>query len=285
VTFQERFDFDFVKFTPCATDVVADWGVETTFGGDPHGTRDVVKRAIVDARGWASLRPRDATGSRQDAQLEAIRAIREALGPTVPIMQTVSSPMTIARKLAGDDVADHLRDNRAAVESALELIAEDQRRFVERSLNAGADGLFFVTQVATHDLLTDAEHATVGAPYDKRVIEVARSRTPFVILHAHGSNLMLDQLTAYQVPALNWHDRAVGPSIAEMARRFQGLLVGGIDEWGAMVEGPPKRIRAEVEDAIRHAGDHAICLAAGCVIGYRTPERYIRAAREAVSTD
>jgi uroporphyrinogen decarboxylase len=285
VHFQRRYDFDFVKFTPSATDVVEDWGVETAFSGDPHGTRDVVGRHLTDAEQWAELRPRDERSSRLYAQLDALRLARAELGPAVPILQTVFSPLTIARKLAGDAVVEHLRRHPESLRAGLETIVADLRRFVERSFDAGADGLFFVTQAATHDLLTDDEHRQFGVPYDLRLLEVARTRTPFLILHAHGSSLMFDQLLGYDLPALNWHDRSVGPSIAQMRARFPGLLLGGIDEWGTLVEGPPRRVRAEVEDALAQAGGRPICLSAGCVIGYRTPDRYIRAARAAVSTD
>jgi uroporphyrinogen decarboxylase len=284
VHFQRQHDFDFVKFTPSSTDVIEDWGVETTFSGDPHGTRDVVGGRLTRPEEWARLQPRGA-GSRLYRQLRALEHTRAELGPNVPILQTIFSPLTIARKLAGDAVAEHARSHLQAVTAALDTIAEDTRRFVAASLDAGADGVFFATQAATHDLLTEDEHRQLGVPYDLRVLETVRDRTPFVVLHAHGSSLMFDQLLTYPVPALNWHDRAVGPSIAEMRRRFQGLLMGGLDEWGTMIDGPPKRIRTEAEDAIRQAGDRPLCVAAGCVIGYRTSDRYIRAAREAVPTE
>src|SRR5205814_7027754 len=144
-------------------------------------------------------------------------------------------------------------------EAGLDAIAEDSVRFVRAAVEAGADGVFFATQAATHDLLTEDEHRQLGVRYDLRVLEATRERTPLVVLHAHGSSLIYDQLLAYPVPALNWHDRAVGPSIAEMRHRFNGLLMGGLDEWGALADGPPRSIRAQAEDAIRQAGDQPLC--------------------------
>jgi uroporphyrinogen decarboxylase len=282
VDFQRRYDFDFAKFTPSGTDCVEDWGVETRFSGDPHGTRDVLRRGVSQPADWERLPPLDFTRTKLGRHLGAIAALRRELGPDVPILQTAFSPLTAARKLAGDRVVDDLRTHPESVRRGLERIAADTLRYVDLSLDAGADGLFFATQVATRDLLTDEEHRRWGVEYDRRLLEAARRRTGMTVLHAHGSNLIWEQLLDYPVPALNWHDRAVGPSLAEMKTRFSGLLVGGLDEWGCLLEGPPTAVRAQVEDAVAQAGDRNLCLAAGCVIGYRTPDRHIRAVRAAV---
>lgn len=282
--FQRRYDFDFVKFTPSGTDCVEDWGVETRFSGDPHGTRDVLRRGIAQPSDWERLAPLDFTRAKLGRHFGAIAALRRELGPDVPILQTVFSSLTVARKLAGDRVADDLRDHPDAVRRGLDRIADDSLRYLDMSLDAGADGLFFATQAATRDLLSDDEHRRWGVDHDRRLLEAARGRTDLIILHAHGSNLIWEQLLDYPVPALNWHDRAVGPSLSEMKSRFPGLLVGGVDEWGCLLEGPPSAVRAQVEDAIGQAGQRGLCLAAGCVIGYRTADRQIRAVRGAVKT-
>jgi uroporphyrinogen decarboxylase len=280
--FQQRYDFDFAKFTPSGTDCVEDWGVETRFSGDPHGTRDVVRRGIAEPGDWERLAPLDFTRARLGRHLGALAALRRGLGALVPILLTAFSPLTVARKLAGDRIADDLRRHPEAFRRGLDRIADDTLRYVDLSLEAGADGLFFATQAATRDLLTDDEHRRWGVEYDRRLLEAAAKRTGLIVLHAHGSNLIWEQLLEYPVPALNWHDRAVGPSLRELKARFGGLLVGGVDEWGCLLEGPAASVRAQVDDAVAQAGDRNLCLAAGCVIGYRTPDRHIRAVRAAV---
>jgi uroporphyrinogen decarboxylase len=278
--FQARYDFDLVKFTPSGTDCVEDWGVQSRFSGDPHGTRDTVGRPNA----WLELHPLDFTTARLGRHFGALAALRGELGPTVPLFATAFTPLTVARKLVGDRAVHDLRRDAAAYRRSLDRIADDTVRYVDQCFDAGADGLFLATQVATRDLLTDDEHRAWAGEHDRRVIETARQRSALLILHAHGSNLLWEQLLDYPTPALNWHDRAVGPSIAEMRARFGGLLVGGIDEWGCLAEGPVASIRAQVDDAVRQAGDRNLCVAAGCVIGYRTPDRNIRAVRAGVKT-
>jgi uroporphyrinogen decarboxylase len=280
VGFQQKYDFDLVKFTPSGTDCVEDWGVQSRFAGDPHGTRDTVGRPAT----WRELRPLDLTTARLGRHFGALARVRRELGPSVPVLATVFTPLSVARKLVGDRAFADLRREEAAFRRSLERIADDTLRYVDLCLDAGADGVFLATQVATRDLLTADEHRAWAAEHDRRLIEAARQRGALLVLHAHGSNLLWEELLDYPVPALNWHDRAVGPSIGEVRARFDGLLVGGIDEWGCLVDGPVASIKEQVEDAIRQAGDRNICLAAGCVIGYRTPDRHIRAVRSGVKT-
>ncbi len=279
--FQALHQFDFVKFTPSSTDLLEDWGATTTFAGDPHGTRAVVRRAIRAPDDWSELHPLDFTRARTGRQFDALKRLRVAVGPHTPILQTVFTPLSVARRLGGDLLRLHIRTHPTLVQLGLRRIAEDLSRFVDLSLDAGADGLFVVTQAATADLVSADEHRVWASPGDRQIIETARSRTPLIVVHAHGSRIHWDELFDYRAPALNWHDRAVGPSIAEMAARFDGLLIGGIDEWGALMSGPRTLIRDEIADARNQAGQRALCLAAGCVIGYRTPERNIRAAHAA----
>ncbi|MBM4417384.1 MAG: uroporphyrinogen decarboxylase [Chloroflexi bacterium] len=281
--FQAQHQFDFVKFMPSSTDCLEDWGATTTFAGDPHGTRAVVSRAIRAPQDWSELHPLDFTRARTGCQFDALKRLRLAIGPHTPILQTVFTPLSIARRLGGDLLRLHMRTHPSAVQAGLRRIAEDMCRFVDLTFDAGADGLFVVTQAATADLVSADEHRAWTAPGDRQVIETARSRTPLIVVHAHGSRIHWEDLFGYRAPALNWHDRAVGPSIAEVATRFGGLLIGGIDEWGALMSGPTAVIRDEIADARTQAGHRALCVAAGCVIGYRTPERNIRAARTAVS--
>jgi uroporphyrinogen decarboxylase len=278
--FQARYDFDLVKFTPSGTDCVEDWGVVSRFSDDPHGTRDTVGRPTS----WQELRRLDFTTGKLGRHFGALATLRGELGPTVPLLATAFTPLTVARKLVGDRAVTDLRRDAAAFGRSLERIADDTVRYVDQCFDAGADGLFLATQVATRDLLTDAEHRAWAVEGDRRLIEAARQRSKLLILHAHGSNLLWEHLLEYPAPALSWHDRAVGPSIAEMKARFGGLLVGGIDEWGCLAEGPAASIRAQVDDAIQQAGDRNLCVAAGCVIGYRTPDRNIRAVRAGVKT-
>ena len=79
------------------------------------------------------------------------------------MVPTVYSPLTVARKLAGDRVARDLREYPRLVHQALEAITETTLAFVKETLRAGAAGIFFATACATHDFLSQAEYEAFGA--------------------------------------------------------------------------------------------------------------------------
>jgi len=60
------------------------------------------------------------------------------------------------------------------VRAGLEAIAETTRRFVTECLAAGADGIFFATQMARPGLTTPEEYEEFGRPYDLEVLSAAR---------------------------------------------------------------------------------------------------------------
>ena len=103
----------------------------------------------------------------------------------------------------------------------------------------------------------------------------------FNLLHLHGLNTYFDLVADYPVHALNWHDRDTGPSLAEGARRFPGLVVGGLSQRD-MVEGRPQSVRSIAREAIEQMGGKPLCLSTGCVLPTVAPWGNIRALRAAV---
>jgi len=78
---------------------------------------------------------------------------------------------------------------------------------------------------------------------------------------------------------VNWHDRRTPPSLKEGQARIRGAVLGGLNEWGTLLKGPPEAIRAEVEDAVAQTAGRRFVLGAGCVIAVTTPEAHLKAAR------
>ena len=87
--------------------------------------------------------------------VEAAGLVRDRLGEVVLLLQTVFSPLTTAMKLSGGRVIDHLRERPENVHEALQVVSSVTRDIVTASLDRGASGIFFATQCARHDLLSD----------------------------------------------------------------------------------------------------------------------------------
>jgi uroporphyrinogen decarboxylase len=279
--FQTQYDWDFLKLTPASDYSVAGWGTRVAYRGHPEGTSEYIARPIAGPQDWARLEMLDPYAGALGSQLAAIRSARELAGPDLPIIETIFSPLAQAKNLIGGDLdIVHLRRHRSEFQHALEVIAETTVRFVQAALEAGADGIFYAVQRASADYLSEAEYREVARPLDLRILEAARSAS-FNLLHLHGLNTYFELAADYPAHALNWHDRDTGPSLAEGARRFPGLVVGGLSQRD-MVEGTPESVRELAREAIA-ATSGRLCLATGCVMPTVTPWGNIRALRDVVA--
>ena len=281
VAFQTQYDWDFLKLTPASSYSVDGWGARVAYRGHPEGTSEYTARPIAAPQDWARLAPLDPYGGALGQQLTAIRSTRELAGPDTPILETVFSPLAQAKNLIGGDLdIVHLRRHRGEFQHALEVIAETTVRFVQAALEAGADGIFYAMQRASAAYLSEAEYREVARPLDLRILEAAQSAS-FNLLHLHGLDTYFDLVSDYPAHALNWHDRDTGPSLAEGARHFSGLVVGGLSQRD-MVEGTPESVRALARATIDAMGGRPLCLSTGCVMQTVTPWGNIRALRAAV---
>lgn len=280
VAFQTQYDWDFIKLTPSSSYSVEDWGCRVAYRGGAEGTSEYIIRPIEGPQDWARLQVLDPYGGSLGRQLATIRRTRELAGPDIPIIETIFSPLSQAKNLIGGGLEIvHLRRHRLELQHALEVIAETTARFVRAALEAGADGIFYAMQHASAGLLSQDEYREVARPLDLRVLEAAQGAS-FNLLHLHGRNTYLNLVADYPAHALNWHDRDTGPALAEGARQFPGLVVGGLSQRD-LVEGTPQSVRALAREAIEDMGGR-VCLSTGCVMPTVAPWGNIRALRAAV---
>ncbi len=286
--FQTRYDWDFVKLTPSSSFCVEDWGCRVTYRGHSEGTSDYIARPVSIAADWRRIEPLDPHAGALGAHLVAIRRTRELIDPDVPLLATVFSPISQAKNLIGGgmDIV-HLRRHRSDLLTALEAIAETTVRFVAAALQAGADGIFYAMQRCTADVISETEYREVCRPLDLRILEAAHAasaaqgKPPFILLHLHGLHSYFDIAAEYPAQALNWHDRDTGPDLVEGARRFPGMVVGGLSQRD-IVEGSPATVQSLAQQAIEALGGRRVCLSTGCVMPTTAPWGNIRALRAAV---
>ena len=282
LTFHRRWDLDLIKVMSSGVYCVEDWGCTVAYLGSPNGAKQCTEHAVRTRTDWARITPLDAGAGALGRELEAVRRIRKGRGDDAPILHTLFSPLTIARKLAGDRLRDDLRADEGAVRPALEVITETTARYARAALEAGADGLFFATQTSTPEFLTLEENGRWGAPYARRVLEAVRGHSAVTLLHIHGRDIYFDQLTALPVNAVNWHDRLTPPALGEGHRRFAGAVVGGLSEGDTLRKGTPEAVTSQVRDAIRQTGGVGLIVGPGCVLPLDTPDPNLQAVLDAV---
>jgi uroporphyrinogen decarboxylase len=282
--FHRRWDLDLVKVMSSGVYCVEDWGCTVAYQGSPNGAKQCTAHAVRTVADWQRIKPIDSGAGALGRELEAVRLIVRGRGDDAPVLHTVFSPLSIARKLAGDRLVDDLRVALAAVTAALEAITETMIRYVGATFDAGADGIFYATQTATPEVLTDDESERFGAAFDRRVLAAARPRSALTLLHVHGKDIFFDQMAALVPHAINWHDRLTTPSLREARGRFAGAVFGGLNENVTLQSGPPAAIAAEVADAVRQTDGTGLVVAPGCVLPLATPDAHLAAVVDAVKT-
>ena len=282
LAFQQLYDFDFIKVTPESTYSVKDWGVRDEWRGAAEGTRAYTSLPIQSPDDWERLTPLAPYTGRLADQLTALRAIVERLGPDVPVIETIFSPLAQARKLAGEEtVLVHMRQYPDALHAGLKTITESTILFIEALKDTGIAGIFYALQFAQYGKISRLEFQEFGKWYHLQVLENTKDFW-LNVLHLHGNDVMFDQVADFPVQVINWHDQETFPSLSEAQERFEGVVCGGLKQWQTMVLGTPEQVRAEAEAAIKATDGRRFILGTGCVTPITAPHGNLLAARQSV---
>ena len=277
LAFQRRWDLDLIKVMSSGVYCVEDWGCRVAYEGSPNGAKTCTEHAVRQVSDWAKLKPLDPGQGALGRELEALRLILEGRSDDVPVLHTVFAPLTIARKLAGERLADDLRDHPEAVKGALDVITETVIRYCAAVAKAGADGIFYASQDASRDVMSEGDHEKFGMPYSRRVLEGLKGGPLFTMLHVHGQDNYFDQMATLPAACINWHDRLTAPSLGDALTRFAGAAVGGLSEKDTLLKGPATAVATQVADAIRQSGGTGVIVAPGCVLPLAVPDEALEA--------
>ena len=275
--FHERYGSDFLKVTPHGGYAVEDWGCVESDKVMPDGHRPCARHAVNAASDWKKITPLDITASAYGQHLETIVRVLVDKRADAPVLPTVFSPLTLARKLSGDRLDQDLRERPQAVVEALEAITDTLVRFVTLCLDEEAAGIFYAINAASYRLHTDEEYARFGEPYDRRILQAATARARLVIIHAHGDELMFDRLAALPGHAWNWDDRVAGPSLREGKVKVRGAVIGGINQWTTLRDGTPEDVRTDARDAVEQSEGIGLIVGPGCVVPPGAPDENMAA--------
>ena len=116
--FHRQFGFDLAKLTPSGLYGVQDWGVGIQFGRHDDEAPTVIASPVGLAADWKSLPALEPETGALGRELEMCSRVRELWGDGVPYMMTIFSPITLAHKIAGDRVYEHMRHDPALLHAA-----------------------------------------------------------------------------------------------------------------------------------------------------------------------
>jgi uroporphyrinogen decarboxylase len=235
---------------------------------------------------WDLVAPLAPSASNLGRMVQTTSLVRRAIGPEIPLVVTVYSPITVARRFAGgpDSLRGHLQENPAAVHRALGVIAGNLASYCQALLDAGADGIYYAVQGIAGGWLSEAEFREFARPYDLQVLN-ACSAGWLNVIHLHGGpDLMADLALGYPGSVLSWEDRLTGVRLADLRQKLPDkAAMGGIDERGPITRGDVGALTQEMRDAFEQTdGGRHFILAPGCSVPDDIEERYLTLARKAV---
>lgn len=281
----KEYNLDFIKMMPFGNYQAADYGLSCTYYCTPTQAVFERKFAIEDVQEWGDIKELPGYFGNHGKTLLAAQQIakqQKKAGIEVPFVQTVFSPLTIARKLAGNRIFADMLEHPDLMHHALSEISKTCINFVKENVDAGVSGFFFATQCSTYDLMTEEQYKEFGVKYDVPILDAVKDDTYFNIIHVHGDNTMFDLLASYPVTCVNWHDRWVSPSLAEARKRTDKCLMGGINEaW--LHTAKPAEIEQHIREAVESAGRTGFMLTPGCCASMETPLENFLACRDAVA--
>jgi uroporphyrinogen decarboxylase len=279
---QREYGWDFVKLQPRACCFAQAFGREYRPSEDFRSAPVPVSPPVTTPDEWSSLPSVDATAPSLLDQVEAIRLIVEELGPSVPVIQTVFSPLTVAGYMVDEDrrrMADQLREHPEEVGMALERIAGAVADFAALSVKVGAAGIFYaISGYASADLFTAEEYEGLALPYDLSVLARVPGDAWFNVLHLCGPRINFGLVPALRSHAVSWSVHEPGnPSLAAGRAQTGRAVMGGIDQVRTLVEGTPEAVLEETSAAVSSTDGVGLLLAPGCSVPPEAPEANLRA--------
>jgi uroporphyrinogen decarboxylase len=165
-------------------------------------------------------------------QIRALDLIRDGLGGSAYMMETVFNPWNVAQKLSSKEEVLRLKDeNPQALLDALDVITRSQINHARRVLAIqGVVGILYSVANANQAEMPPADYEKFSRPFDKRFLE-AIGETKLTFLHLHVQPGYLEFFRDFTAPVINYSLHVSGIPMAEVRSQFPSwVIAGGIDE-------------------------------------------------------
>ena len=259
VTFYRQYRPDLLVLTPSPFYLAEAWGADVRSFSDDDIPPYMAGAFVARATDWRGLPEPEVKDSSLRREIDALRQVRVELGPDVPLIVPLSSPLTTADLLSNGRIVADLRSFSEDVRSGLGVIASVTRAFAQACLEAGADGCLLTKKAPSGDALRSREHRDFGQRFDLEILDALAS-CAIRILFLEGERPPLDLADRYPVQAVCWETWRAAPSIASARRQVRCGLMGGINPM-TFVGGSVEDVRAQVRTALDQTGGWHLVLA------------------------
>ena len=207
------------------------------------------------------------------AVLEAIKIIREKVGPDVPIIGGMEGPITVASDLVS--VKSFMKwsiKKTDLFEQSLDIATEAAIMYAKAMVEAGADVISVADPVASPDLMSPASFKQF---LQARLQKFSSSVDSVTVLHICGNvNPILNDMADCGFEGLSVEEKVGSPKKAKEVIGDRARFVGNISSPFTLLPGPVDKIKAEAKQALEEGVD---VLAPGCGIAPMTPLENIKA--------
>lgn len=286
--FYKAYDLDFIKTMNNGMYPIQDFGCKIDYSEIAQGgVAKIVSTPVQSPEDWDKLTVCPVSEGSLARELDSLKQLLgKVKDEHVPVVFTSFSPITIADKLCGKKVLEHIRQGHGdKVKRALDVITETTANVAKEAISLGADGIFFASQMSSYDVMEPELYLEYGKPYDLQVLKAAKNGW-MNTMHAHGSNIMFELLSDYPVNIFNWHAWETLPAIDEAQHLTGKCLMGGLNRTD-ITNCNRNAIRHQIYAAHQLTGGRGLILTPGCVIRYPLNDAmlaYIREAKDFVES-
>lgn len=278
---QRLFDFDFVKLTPASTWQSIDNGLVDCWNHDYLGRREIVKHNITQYSDWACIPTRNVWQGFTGNVLQAAKLTKALLPAQVPLLVTVFNPFFQAVQQSSLPLL--LQTQQAApafLAEGLNRLLDNTLSLITALIELGVDGIFFVSQHASSDLLCAAIYQKLALQADLTCI-AAIEQLPFSMLHLHGENTHWPFFAGIKIPL---HcDKTNENELAQQLPYFD-YMAGVLDANLLFSKGSELDVMAEALAKRRLLAQKRYILSPGCAIPLQVPPSNIHALVAAART-
>lgn len=186
-------------------------------------------------------------------QMEIIKRISDQTKGEYPILATIHGLLASAFHETGFSgfftsmgysLALFCREKPEEMKKAFGRIAETLMEFVDCSLEAGAEGIFYAALGGESRYFTSEEYNEFVLPYELMIYEHIKSKTKFDVLHICKSGIGFDRYVLLKPTIVNWGVYTNGFTLTEGAELFKdSIILGGFpDRQGVLVDGSKDEI-------------------------------------------
>ncbi len=227
-----------------------------------------------------------------EKSVELAKGYREIYGDDVLIFYNIFAPLTQLRNqvqkyfTTKDPVVGFVSEDAAKVAKALDVIADDAIKIIEKIVKTGiSDGIYLSVSNPNRQIPADIYQKFI-APSEKKILAAAKAVSENNILHVcgyEGNKNIVSVYKDYDVKVINWAVHVEQFGLKEGKELFGNrAVIGGFAQTkeSILYKGTKEEIENYITELISSVGKVGVVVGADCTVPMDTPVENLLFARE-----